>query len=44
MIHNIRTEFINILDESDWMDNQTKTVAKEKVSKSLWFKPDFQYL
>jgi len=31
MIHNIRAELIKILDESDWMDDETKLVAKEKV-------------
>jgi len=31
MIHNIRAELIKILDESDWMDDETKIVAKEKV-------------
>ena len=31
MIHNIRAELIKILDESDWMDDETKVVAKEKV-------------
>jgi membrane metallo-endopeptidase-like protein 1 len=32
MIHNIRTEFIKILDETDWMDDETKIVAKEKAN------------
>ena len=32
MIHNIRSEFINILEESNWMDEETKSVAKEKVT------------
>jgi len=32
MIHNIRAELIKILDESDWMDEETKVVAKEKVT------------
>jgi len=31
MIRNIRGELIKILDESDWMDDETKVVAKEKV-------------
>jgi len=31
MIRNIRAELIKILDESDWMDDETKVVAKEKV-------------
>jgi Peptidase family M13 len=35
MIHNIRAEFINILDESNWMDDETKIVAKEKVKLRL---------
>jgi len=32
MIRNIRAELIKILDESDWMDDETKIVAKEKVT------------
>ena len=32
MIHNIRDSFNEILLESDWMDDATKVVAKEKVS------------
>jgi len=36
MIHNIRAELIKILDESDWMDDETKLVAKEKV-KNMFF-------
>ena len=32
MIHNIREAFTEILEDSDWMDDATKAVAKEKVS------------
>ena len=32
MIHNIREAFNEILKESDWMDEETKAVAKEKVN------------
>jgi len=32
MISDIRAELIKILDESDWMDDETKVVAKEKVT------------
>ena len=31
MIKNIRKAFIEILEESDWMDAETKKVAIEKV-------------
>ena len=31
MIHNIRDAFNEILENSDWMDDATKAVAKEKV-------------
>ena len=31
MIHNIRAAFNEILEESSWMDDETKAVAKEKV-------------
>ena len=31
MIHNIRDAFNEILLQSDWMDDETKGVAKEKV-------------
>ena len=34
MIHNIRAAFNEILEESSWMDDDTKAVAKEKVG---WF-------
>ena len=34
MIHNIRAAFNEILEESSWMDDETKAVAKEKVG---WF-------
>jgi len=36
MIRNIRAELIKILDESDWMDDETKVVAKEKVKVILF--------
>ena len=32
MIHNIRDAFNEILEESVWMDKETKAVAKEKVN------------
>ncbi len=32
MIHNIRDAFNEILEESVWMDDETKAVAKEKVA------------
>lgn len=32
MIQNIRTAFNEILDENEWMDNDTKKVAKEKAN------------
>ena len=32
MIHNIRTAFNEILMASDWMDKETKKVAKEKAN------------
>lgn len=31
MIHNIREAFNELLEENEWMDDQTKSVAKEKV-------------
>ena len=31
MIGNIRTAFTEILNDLDWMDDQTKVLAKEKV-------------
>ena len=34
MIHNIREAFNEILVGSDWMDEETKAVAKEKVRTS----------
>lgn len=34
MIRNIRNEFINVLEESNWMDEETKSVAKEKVTRT----------
>ena len=33
MIGNIRTAFSEILNELDWMDEQTKDLAREKVKK-----------
>ena len=33
MIHNIRHAFNEILEATDWMDDETKAVAKEKVGK-----------
>lgn len=35
MIKNIRKAFIEILEESDWMDSETKKVAIEKVLISI---------
>ena len=35
MIHNIREAFTEILEDSDWMDDATKGVAKEKVCFTL---------
>ena len=35
MIHNIREAFTEILEDSDWMDDATKGVAKEKVGFTL---------
>ncbi|XP_015789311.1 neprilysin-1-like isoform X1 [Tetranychus urticae] len=32
MIHNIRAAFNELIDENDWMDNETKHVAKEKAN------------
>lgn len=32
MIHDIRNVFYEMLDEAEWMDEQTKKVAKEKVT------------
>ena len=32
MIHNIRQAFNEILDENDWMDEETKIAAKEKAN------------
>ena len=31
MIGNLRAAFIDLLLENDWMDNETRAVAKEKV-------------
>lgn len=33
MVHDIREEFHNILEEIDWMDDLTKSRAREKASK-----------
>lgn len=32
MIHSIRVAFNELLDENDWMDNETRSVAKEKAN------------
>lgn len=32
MIHSIRDAFNELLDENDWMDNETRAVAKEKAN------------
>jgi len=32
MIGNIRNSFIELLDQSDWMDANSKNKAKEKVN------------
>ena len=32
MIGNIRTAFTEILNDLDWMDDQTKVLAREKVN------------
>lgn len=32
MIHNIRDAFNNLLEEIDWMDDQTRQVAREKAA------------
>lgn len=32
MIHSIRQAFNELLDENDWMDNETRSVAKEKAN------------
>jgi hypothetical protein len=32
MIENIRKSFINMLDQSSWMDEASKVKAKEKVN------------
>ena len=32
MIHNIRDAFNELLETNKWMDDDTKSVAKEKVS------------
>lgn len=31
MIHNLRTAFGELVDENKWMDDATRTLAKEKV-------------
>lgn len=35
MIHNIRDAFNELLEQNQWMDKDTKEVAKEKVFKCL---------
>lgn len=42
MIHNIREAFNEILKESDWMDEETKAVAKQKVR--CYFNIHFSFL
>lgn len=32
MIHSIRQAFNELLDENDWMDDETRAVAKEKAN------------
>ena len=32
MIETLREAFIELLDENDWMDDDTRLVAKEKVT------------
>ena len=32
MIHNIRQAFNDLLAENEWMDDQTRAVAKEKAN------------
>ncbi len=32
MIRNIREAFNELLDENEWMDNETKQLAKEKAN------------
>ena len=32
MIHKIREAFNELLDENDWMDDETRAVAKEKAN------------
>ncbi len=32
MIGNIRNSFINMLDQSGWMDDNSKNLAKDKVN------------
>lgn len=32
MIHSIREAFNELLDENDWMDDETRAVAKEKAN------------
>lgn len=32
MIHSIRQAFNELLDENDWMDNETRSVAKDKAN------------
>jgi hypothetical protein len=36
MIGNIRNSFVNMLDQSGWMDNPSKDSAKDKVNISKY--------
>ncbi len=36
MIGNIRNSFINMLDQSSWMDDPSKGLAKDKVNISKY--------
>ena len=45
MIENIRSEFKSIVSELDWMDNPSKTAAKDKadyIEPKIGY-PDFTY-
>ena len=32
MIHTLRSAFSDLLEENDWMDDETRTVAREKAN------------
>jgi len=36
MIGNVRTSFVNMLDQSSWMDDTSKNLAKDKVNISKY--------